>query len=560
MRENSIESFIILVAVAGCLLLGLSGLVAYIPGFEILGSVRPDYIPMAPTTSCSFVLLSIVLLVIEKNTVRTLIQIPVIITLSLVSLFGLLELVGFFLEMDLNYEDVIIPQLGLLNGVPIGRMSPSTGILFFISGLTLLCVFLSKNVDGSKKRNLRHFAGFLSCLILFSALTFVLSYVYGIPLLYDQRTIPMAITTALGFVSLSVGFITIIGREYYPLKSFSGLSTSARLRRTFIPLIIIFILIQSGGVILVKRFTGGLNEAFVAATIATLYAFIIGVVINRVSKVVGNRIDTAEDALIIIERQLAMAHKLEAVGQLASGIAHEINTPLHYVGGNLDFLNKSFPELKEALKARKQIKLENSDAERVDENTVELTQEWESALVDSIEGLNQISAIVQAMKRFSHPDLNNFRATDFNEIISNTMIVAKNEWKYVAEVELKFDSELPNISCNPGEMNQVVLILLVNAAQAIAMKNANTSEKGQITITTSQENKMLVFSVQDDGCGIPKEIIHRVYDHFFTTKEIGKGTGQGLSIANAMIEKHKGSIELDSEVGVGTTFTVRLPL
>ncbi|MGL1862420.1 MAG: ATP-binding protein [Pseudodesulfovibrio sp.] len=266
-----------------------------------------------------------------------------------------------------------------------------------------------------------------------------------------------------------------------------------------------------------------------------------------------------------LELQLAMAHKLEAVGQLASGIAHEINTPLQYIGGNLKFMRDSLPELEDSLNVCKQRLSESSDVNiaevpSIPEEMVELTQEWKSAIVQNIEGVSQISTIVQAMKIFAHPDTQSIRAVDFNEIVKNTVVIARNEWKYVADVEQNLDDNLPLVPCNPGEMNQTILILLVNAAHAIATNAEKRSEKGKIIIMTSQEDEMLVLSVQDNGCGIPVENIRRVYDHFFTTKEIGKGTGQGLAIAHAMIKKHSGSIELDSQVGVGTTFTVRLPL
>ncbi|QJB56749.1 ATP-binding protein [Pseudodesulfovibrio sp. zrk46] len=564
MKESQVELLILYSAVACSMFLAISGLVAYIPGFEVLGRVRPDYIPMAPSTALSFMMLSFLLLFVQRGKQQPLVVGLLFLSVSLVGTFGLLELVGFLLEMDLNFEDVIVPKLGELKGIPVGRMSPSTGGLFFLSSISLFVLFLCRSMGAGSEVNVRKISGGISSLIMLIASTILLGYLYGTPFFYGQRTIPMALTTALGFMALSVGLIVANGRDYYPLNAFVGSSTAVRLKRLFLPLIVAFILIQGSLTILLKPLVSGLNEAFVTAIIVILYVFVFGIVINKVSKVVGGQIDKTERLLREAERQLSMAHRLEAIGQLASGIAHEINTPLQYVGGNLHFMKQALPEIEQAC-SKLQLSTDESKSERddeessIDKHVSGLVEEYGAAVSESINGLNHISTIVRAMKKSSHPASAATQLADFNELVETSLLVSRNEWKYVAEVDLDLDESLQAISCSPAGMTQVVLNLLLNAAQAIDSKNKRVGPKGIITIKTYEEDGMLVLSIHDDGCGIAQEHWHRVYDPFFTTKGIGKGTGQGLSIVYDIVKKHKGSIELDSQLGVGTTFTVRLP-
>lgn len=245
MSGKGMKRIFINLALAGSFLLGFSGLIAYIPGLEVLGQIRPGYIPMAPTTAFSFIFLSVALWVHGKVIPSSRLNIPINTVTIATTLFGLLELMGFFTGTDLNFEDKIIPSLGTLDGVPIARMSPSTGTLFFFSGIALLSLFKQSSINNSKNRYFGNAAGIFSCLILITALTFLLGYLYGNPLLYDQRTIPMALTTAAGFGFLGVGITAALGTDFFPISHFSGSSTRARLNRVFIPLIIIIILVQS---------------------------------------------------------------------------------------------------------------------------------------------------------------------------------------------------------------------------------------------------------------------------------------------------------------------------
>jgi PAS domain S-box-containing protein len=275
-----------------------------------------------------------------------------------------------------------------------------------------------------------------------------------------------------------------------------------------------------------------------------------------------------------LEEQLHQSQKLEAIGQLAAGIAHEINTPAQYVGDNTRFLQDSWPAVNEILDLCLRIS-EQSLAGSVAPGTIaELAQctektdaryfcnEIPKAISQSLEGVARISKIVRAMKEFSHPGSESKSAVDVNHAIETTIAVARNEWKYVADVQTCFADDLPLVPCLAGEFNQVILNLLINAAHAIKDVVGNGSAgKGTITITTKCEGDWVQVEIRDTGTGIPENIRARVFEPFFTTKEVGKGTGQGLALAHtAIVRRHGGKIWFDSEVGKGTTFYIRLPL
>jgi PAS domain S-box-containing protein len=276
----------------------------------------------------------------------------------------------------------------------------------------------------------------------------------------------------------------------------------------------------------------------------------------------------------LIEAQLRQAQKLESVGQLAAGIAHEINTPIQYIGDNIHFIEESFTALGGLLQDYKKL------AAAVHSNTVTpevlsavessiqkadldyLSKEIPLAVQQSLQGVGHVSRIVNAMKEFSHPGSTEKEALDLNHAIEMTVTVARNEWKYVAEMVTDFAPALPPVPCLPGEFNQVILNLIINAAHAIGevVKPVNGS-KGTIRISTRLDGAWVEIRISDTGTGIPEEIRDRIFDPFFTTKEVGKGTGQGLTIARSVIvDKHGGTLTFESEMGRGTTFIIRLPV
>lgn len=275
-----------------------------------------------------------------------------------------------------------------------------------------------------------------------------------------------------------------------------------------------------------------------------------------------------------LEAQLRQAQKLESIGQLAAGIAHEINTPAQYVGDNVRFLRDSFNDYSSVLKLATEIIVADRPAgmgtDEADKfaNAVEkadisyLNDEVPKAFDQALDGVDRISKIVQSMKDFAHPGSNDFHATDLNKAIESTITIASNEWKYVANIVTDYDRDLPLVPCLTSEFNQVILNMIVNASHAISdvMKN-DSGGKGTIAIKTENKGDHVEIHISDTGCGMSEEIRKKIFDPFFTTKEVGKGTGQGLAISHTVIvEKHKGTIDVTSEPGRGTTFVISLPL
>jgi PAS domain S-box-containing protein len=275
----------------------------------------------------------------------------------------------------------------------------------------------------------------------------------------------------------------------------------------------------------------------------------------------------------LLEAQLRQAQKLESIGQLAAGLAHEINTPIQYVGDNTRFLDEAFRELAGLFEAYEGVvgaasnggvtpdllDKVNQASEKAD--IVYLRAEIPKAIEQSLEGLARVAQIVRAMKEFSHPGPAELTAVDLNRAIESTILVCRNEWKYVAEMVTEFDAGLPLVPCLPGEMNQVILNLVVNAAQAISDVVKQRGGIGTIKVSTRRDGGWVEVRIQDTGAGIPAAIRTRVFDPFFTTKEVGKGTGQGLALAHSVVvQRHQGSITFETEEGLGTVFIIRLPL
>ncbi|HZR99601.1 MAG TPA: ATP-binding protein [Chloroflexota bacterium] len=272
------------------------------------------------------------------------------------------------------------------------------------------------------------------------------------------------------------------------------------------------------------------------------------------------------------EVELRQAQKLEAVGRLAAGIAHEINTPIQFVGDNTHFVQDAFDDLLVLLRRYQELRDRAAagtvdaallDAVRQAEQAADLEyleEEIPKALAQSLEGVGRVASIVRALKEFAHPDSKEKAPADLNQALQSTLTVARNELKYVADVETDF-GDLPAVTCQVGDVNQVFLNLLVNAAHAIADRVGDSGERGRIWVRTTAEGDWVMIAIGDTGCGIPDDIRSKVYDPFFTTKEVGRGTGQGLALARAVIvEQHGGALSFDSKVGEGTVFYVRLPV
>lgn len=275
-------------------------------------------------------------------------------------------------------------------------------------------------------------------------------------------------------------------------------------------------------------------------------------------RMVGALMDVTERRLM--ESQLLQAQKIEAIGQLAAGIAHEINTPIQYVSDNLRFLEDSFRELMRLIGTYQQGAGADVIAalwQEVDGDFI--VEQVPVATRQALEGTERVAKIVRAMKEFSHPGREEMAPIDMNHAVRNTVDVSRNEWRYVAEVELDLDPDLPPVTCRQGEIQQVILNLIVNAAHAIA--DAGHEGTGRIVVRTQALAEWCEIVVKDNGTGIPEAARTRVFDPFFTTKEVGRGTGQGLALAHdTVVKKHNGSLDFVTEMGTGTAFIVRLPL
>jgi signal transduction histidine kinase len=282
------------------------------------------------------------------------------------------------------------------------------------------------------------------------------------------------------------------------------------------------------------------------------------------------------DAIIVIVRDLSTtlaqdeAQKLEALGRLSAGVAHEINTPIQFVAHNAEFMSTAFAEMRELLicyrralssdqplswEARNTMLAEAESMHDVDF----LLEEVPKAVDETLEGVRRVAVIVRALKVFSHPTAAKVAPSDINECVRNAVIVSASEHKTIADIDMELD-DVPLIPCVVGEMMQVFLNLIVNAAHALQDAGCGDEQRGTITLRSRPDGDDVVITVSDDGPGISHADQQRIFEPFFTTKEVGRGTGQGLALSRAMVDKHGGALSVHSSPGAGATFTVRLPI
>jgi two-component system, NtrC family, sensor kinase len=273
----------------------------------------------------------------------------------------------------------------------------------------------------------------------------------------------------------------------------------------------------------------------------------------------------------LIAAQSMLSSKMESIGQLAAGIAHEINTPIQYLGDNLNYIQHALQayidtdqkqnEFINSLISSNQEAREISNF-RNSQRIGHFNKEIPNAIQESFEGLERVRKIVMAIREFSHPSQKGKAYSDINKSVQTTVTISRNEWKYCADLVTDLDPKLPMVFCRIDELSQVLLNMIVNATHAIQEKQKGTDkEKGKISIKTSLENENILISIMDSGCGISDKIVNRIFDPFFTTKEVGKGTGQGLSLAyNIIVNHHHGAIHVFTEENKGTTFTIEIPL
>jgi len=282
--------------------------------------------------------------------------------------------------------------------------------------------------------------------------------------------------------------------------------------------------------------------------------------------IVGVIADISERKAREIENQ--HAQRMEALGRLSAGIAHEINTPIQFVGDNTRFLAESYETMLKLLLAYREVldidtgnlswaeRWEILQRAEKDADVAYLTAEVPSAVRQSLDGVERVASLVRAMKTFSHPGHAEQAPADINEALTATVTVARNQIKYVADVVLDL-GELPPVICEIGDLNQVFLNMIVNAADAIE----ETGKHGEIKVVSRVDGDSVVIAITDSGKGVPESMRLKIFEPFFTTKDVGRGTGQGLALARAVVQdKHAGFVSVDSEVGVGSTFTIRIPI
>ncbi len=278
--------------------------------------------------------------------------------------------------------------------------------------------------------------------------------------------------------------------------------------------------------------------------------------LNLVLTQLRKELKTMEVQKTRLEDELFQARKLEAIGTLASGISHEISTPLQFISNNVQFLDKA---------CRETFAMMETDRKKADDEARLgfLREETAKAARQCQEGVERVAKILKAMRDFAQGQENSERASvEINEVIESAIALSRNEWKYASELETRLDPDLPAVSCYPSEIKQVVINLIVNAAQATeTLRGTQREGIGKITVTTRREDEAVVILVTDTGAGIPEHLHEKIFDPFFSTKELPSGMGQGLSFAHSsVVTRHGGRLTFRTAQGKGTTFTVRLPL
>lgn len=326
---------------------------------------------------------------------------------------------------------------------------------------------------------------------------------------------------------------------------------------------------QTAGTFCKQQTTGRFVDKFEACTSCPVYGAATNDTVHQISEHFNNMMHMLEDKnrelqnayseLKSAQSQILQQEKMASIGQLAAGVAHEINNPVGFVMSNLGTLRKYVGKLVEFLKAQADTAAGCASAatEGLDRLRRELKIDYvitdaDQLIRESLEGTERVKKIVQDLKGFSRIDEAKWKSADINSGIESTLNIVWNELKYKAVVKKEY-GDLPQTLCNLSQLNQVFMNLLVNAAHAI-------DKQGEIAIRTWSDGKNIFASIADTGCGMPQEILPRIFEPFFTTKEVGKGTGLGLSIAYDIVKKHRGDISVESTQGVGTVFTVRIPV
>lgn len=509
------------------------GLLGYFPGLRILGSIKSDYIPMAPSTSLCFIFISFSFLLLDSAKMSKS-KIGFVVFFSFfVSLFGLTEVIGSSLHMDLNFENTLVPYMGDVNGIPIGLMSPATGTAFFLSGIVLILFLINTRHSWPAK-----FMGYITTILLIFNFVFFLSYFYGSPLLYkSSRTIPMALTTAIGFLCFSVSML-LKNKDLFPLNLLTGDSTRNYLLRYILPLVVVTVLI-SGATSLISLKLNTINPVFITASFTIILTVIVGYIATFISKHIGKVIDSQKEQLRQKEQELVIAkEKAEESDRLKSAflanMSHEIRTPMNAILGFSDLLQShDLPEDQRDMFLN-QI---NSGGKRL---------------------LNIVSDIIDISKIDANQLKLNLGACNLNELIDevyNQFSVLMTNEKVVLEKKIGLEGPKSIIQTDPNRLMQIFTNLLENARKF--------TKEGVIEFGYVLKNSMLEFFVKDTGVGIDPSNFDLIFQRFGQVKndylKVGSGTGLGLAIVKGMVELFNGEIWVESELNKGTVFYFTIP-
>lgn len=522
-------------------LMAILGLVAYVPGLRLLGSLQAGFIPMAPSTAGCFLLLAAALLARTSSSSTTLRRALAGTMSALVLVFVGLELVGWLVGADLNMEDALVPDLGTLACVPVARMSPLTAALFMPAGLATFQGALWWPAAGIRGTRM---ALVFAALVVFGALTIQLGYFYETPILYGSGTIPMAATTAFDFLFIGGGALAAAASEDPLLGEIFGPAMHAKLMRAFVPVAVLGVVAAA----LVPNIFAlwGVHSALAYALVASGTAAITAYVVSRAARTVGAAIDhaeaereLAEEARAALEQQLEQARRMEAIGRLAGGVAHDFNNILTGITGYAELVICELPE-----------------GSTLREDVEEILQ-----------AAGRAAGLTRQLLAFSRKQLIEPRLIELNQHIERTMNMLR---RLVGEhIELVFTPAegLWTIEADPTHLEQMLMNLVTNGRDAmpdggtvrIATANRTIAPEEASVVSKLEPGDYVELCVTDEGAGMDEEVLKNVFEPFFTTKSRGRGTGLGLATVLGVVTQSGGHISVISAPGEGSTFTILLP-
>ncbi|MDB5349425.1 MAG: dctB 1 [Planctomycetota bacterium] len=560
----------------------------------LLLGLRASYIPMAPNSALAFIALGLGLMAIAAHRHSI-----AVVAAGVVGTIAAIRLMEFTTDLDIAVDGAFLHVPAARFGLaPVGKMA-----LFTALGFLTASVSVTMRAVGERSSIARDLGGGAALMVAGTGLVFGLGYLFSpnAPLMYGTHSIPMALNTAIGFLSLGTGLIAASGSSSFPLKRLCGPSTRARLLRVFLPLVVATVGLVAWLTHLVSTTAGASSAAITSAALAMAAILLFGFICERIAGRVGEDLERVEAALkrandmleLKVEDrttellrafcELQRAHeslqnahhdlkdaqgrmlqqaKMASLGQTAAGVAHEINNPLAFVTNNIAVLKREVAGVHDIVCLYQQAEhtLEEYEGDLLDRIRI-LSAELDlpyvlgnlAGLMDrSREGLKRIQKIVSDLRDFAHLDDSDEREIDLNPGIATTVNLMRS-LAASQGVSLVTDlAETPPLRCYGAKINLVIQNLLSNAIDAC-------SEGGKVVVSTHSDGDGVRIEVQDDGSGIDPAILDKIFDPFFTTKPIGQGTGLGLAMSFGIVRDHGGTIEVESTPGVGTRFEVRLP-